>query len=66
MMNGSTVSEVRRLCRGAKSLLWGEEAPTAVEYAVMAGLIAAVIAVAVAALGLKVASLFEPVVSGLP
>lgn len=48
---------------GALRRLWSdEEAPTAVEYAILAGLIATVIVAAVGALGTSVLRLFERVV----
>lgn len=44
-----------------RELLFGEDGATAVEYAIMAGLIAAVIVGAVGGLGQAVVSLFERV-----
>jgi pilus assembly protein Flp/PilA len=48
-----------------RSLLRDEEGVTAIEYALIAALIAAVIVGAVTALGLKVNSLFESVTAAI-
>jgi len=48
-----------RLCRHVHSFFSNEEGATAVEFAIMAGFIAAVIAATVENLGIKVIGLFE-------
>jgi pilus assembly protein Flp/PilA len=48
-----------------RSLLRDEEGVTAIEYALIAALIAAVIVLAVTALGLKVNTLFETVTAAI-
>ena len=64
-MNDRPVKLYFWLREGVESFIKGDEAPTAVEYAIMAGFIGAVIVAAVTGFGVQVAALFEPVEAGL-